>query len=82
MNEQPEMYHCRICLKGFPDKIALVEHLRTDHEPLEVASYAATTITMEEDRDSVAREFFRQLERIRSELRGEDHDHVRSATSG
>jgi hypothetical protein len=68
----PEAYDCRICLKGFYDKTALVEHLRTDHEPLEVASYAATTMMVEDDRDKNARDHFRQFERIRGELRGSD----------
>jgi hypothetical protein len=47
MNEMPETHSCRICLKSFYDKADLVEHLRADHEPLEVESYAATTM-MEE----------------------------------
>jgi hypothetical protein len=70
MNEMPETYHCRICLRGFYDKTALVEHLRADHEPLEVESYAAATMMMEDDRDKVARDFFREFERLRRELRG------------
>jgi|GEM_PF-2739082 tRNA U54 and U55 pseudouridine synthase Pus10 len=48
MNEMPETHSCRICLKSFYDKADLVEHLRADHEPLEVESYAATTMMMEE----------------------------------
>jgi hypothetical protein len=68
----PETYHCRICLKGLHDKTALVEHLRADHEPLEVESYTATTMMMEDDRDKVARDFFREFERLRRELKGND----------
>ena len=68
----PETYNCKICLKGFYDKTALVEHLRADHEPLEVESYAATTMIMEDDRDKVARDFFLEFERLREELRGND----------
>jgi len=73
MSATSDEYHCRICLKEFSDKTALIEHLRADHEPLEVESYVATSWVMEEDRDKVAREFFRQLERIRSELKGEEY---------
>jgi hypothetical protein len=72
MNEMPETYHCRICLKGFHDKTALVEHLRADHEPLEIESYTAATMMMEDDRDKVARDFFREFEHLRRELRGND----------
>jgi hypothetical protein len=61
-------YPCRICLKQFPDKTALVEHLRLEHEILEVASFAASTMMQEQDRDKMAREFFRQLEQIKKEL--------------
>ena len=68
MSAMPEMYQCRICLKEFHDKTALVEHLRVEHEILEVASYAATTMMVEEDRDKIAREFFRQLEQIKKEI--------------
>lgn len=68
----PETYRCRICLEGFYDKTSLVEHLRADHEPLEVESYAATTMMMEDDRDKVARDFFREFERLRRELKGND----------
>ncbi len=64
----PEIYHCKVCLKELPDKTALVEHLRLEHEILEVASYAATTMMLEEDRDKIAREFFRQLEQIKKEI--------------
>lgn len=69
MNEMPETYHCRICLKGLHDKTALVEHLRADHEPLEVESYTATTMMMEDDRDKVARDFFREFERLKGAQR-------------
>jgi hypothetical protein len=68
MSDMPDAYHCRICLKQFPDKTALVEHLRLEHEILEVASYAASTMMQEQDRDKIAREFFRQLEQIKKEI--------------
>jgi hypothetical protein len=50
------------------DKTLLVEHLRNQHEILEVASYAATTMMHEEDRDRIAREYFKQLEQIKKEI--------------
>jgi hypothetical protein len=69
MSSDPESYGCKICgLEIFSDKITLVEHLRTAHEILEVASYAATTMMHEEDRDKIAREYFKQLEQIKKEI--------------
>jgi len=68
MGDEASAYHCRICLKPYPDKTALVEHLRLEHEILEVASYAASTMIQEQDRDKIAREFYRQLEQIKKEI--------------
>ena len=68
MGDEASVYHCRICLKPYPDKTALVEHLRLEHEILEVASYAASTMIQEQDRDKIAREFYRQLEQIKKEI--------------
>jgi hypothetical protein len=65
----PESYSCKICgMPGFADKTSLVEHLRTDHEILEVASYVATTMMHEEDRDRISHEYFKQLEQIKKEI--------------
>ena len=68
MSDVPDGYNCRICLKPFTDKTAGVEHLRLEHEILEVASYAVSTMMQEQDRDSIAREFNRQLEHIKKEI--------------
>ena len=68
MSRLPETYRCRICLKEFTDKTGLVEHLRVEHEILEVASYAASTMMLEQDRDKIASDFFRQLEQIKKEI--------------
>jgi hypothetical protein len=69
MSSDPESYTCKICgLSGISDKILLVEHLRNEHEILEVASYAATTMMHEEDRDRIAQEYFKQLEQIKKEI--------------
>ncbi len=69
MSSDPESYICKICgREGLADKTVFVEHLRNEHEILEVASYAATTMMHEEDRDRIALEYFRQLEQIKKEI--------------
>ena len=69
MSSDPESYTCKVCgVQGIADKTLLVEHLRTEHEILEVASYAATTMIHEEDRDRIAREYYKQLEQIKKEI--------------
>ena len=68
MSEVVGGYSCRICMKPFADKTAGVEHLRLEHEILEVASYAASTMMQDQDRDKIAREFNRQLEQIKREI--------------
>jgi len=69
MSSDPESYVCKICgLQGIMGKILLVEHLRNEHEILEIASYAATTMIHEEDRDRIAREYFKQLDQIKKEI--------------
>ena len=68
MADMPDGYHCCICLRSFTDKTTGVEHLRLEHEILEVASYAASTMIQEQDRDKIAREFNRQLEHIKKEI--------------
>jgi hypothetical protein len=53
------------------DRQALIEHLKAEHEPLEVISYAAITMTDEQDRDASAVEFnrrFQGLKRMIGEL--------------
>jgi len=69
MPSDPETYHCKICgLENIRDKTLFVEHLRNEHEILELASYAATTMMHEEDRDRIALEYFKQLEQIKKEI--------------
>lgn len=70
MGSKQEYYVCRICDREFSDKTGLVEHLRLEHEILEIASFAATSMINEQDRDRVAREFHRQFEQIKKELAG------------
>jgi len=69
VSSDPEGYACKVCgRENIADKTLLVEHLRNEHEILEVASYAATTMMHEEDRDRIAREYFKQLEQIKREI--------------
>jgi len=69
MPSDPESYTCKICgMENISDKTLLVEHLRNEHEMLEVASYAATTMIHEEDRDRISLEYFKQLEQIKKEI--------------
>jgi len=69
MPSDPESYTCKICgMENISDKTLLVEHLRNEHEMLEVASYAATTMIQEEDRDRISLEYFKQLEQIKKEI--------------
>ena len=69
MPSDPESYTCKICgLENIAGKTQLVEHLRNEHEILEVSSYAATTMIHEEDRDRIAREYFKQLDQIKKEI--------------
>jgi tRNA U54 and U55 pseudouridine synthase Pus10 len=70
MGTNDESIPCKICERDFADKTSLVEHLRIEHEILEIASYAASTMIQEEERDKVAREFHRQFEQIKRELAG------------
>ena len=61
---------CKICQKEFRDRSDLIEHLRTEHEILELASYTAATMTAEQERDRMAGEFKRRFELLKSELAG------------
>ncbi len=70
MGTKEEFYSCRICEREFSDKTGLVEHLRLEHELLEIASYTATCMMQEQDRDRIAREFHRQFDQIKKELAG------------
>ncbi len=64
-------YSCKLCQVEVSGKAGLVEHLRDEHEILEVVSYAATTMVHEQERDRMALEFHRRFEQIRDELTGE-----------
>ncbi|MDG6991407.1 MAG: hypothetical protein JRM99_08345 [Nitrososphaerota archaeon] len=63
-------YECAICHAPAPGKTELMEHLRANHEILEVMSYAANTMILEQDRDVAASEYHRQFEHIKKELQG------------
>jgi hypothetical protein len=63
---------CKICKKDYRDRSDLIEHLRTEHEILELASYTAATMASEEERDRTAREFRRRFELLKRELAGHE----------
>jgi hypothetical protein len=64
---------CRICEKDFRDRTDLIEHLRSDHEILELASYAAVTMASEQERDQMAGEFQRRFDLLKRELAGQEN---------
>ena len=63
---------CKICEKGVLERSDLIEHLRTEHEILELAAYTAATMATEQERDKTASEFRRRFELLKSELAGHD----------
>ena len=65
---------CKICSKEFRDRSDLIDHLRTEHEILEIASYTAATMTAELERDRMASEFRRRFDLLKRELAGHDAD--------
>jgi hypothetical protein len=65
-------YICKICEKDYRDRTDLIEHLRTEHEILELASYAANTMASEQERDRTAVEFRRRFELLKRELAGHE----------
>ena len=64
--------NCKICQKDFRDRSDLIEHLRTEHEILELASYTAATMAAEQERDRMAGEFKRRFELLKRELAGHE----------
>jgi hypothetical protein len=63
---------CKICKREFKDQSDLIEHLRTEHEILELASYTAATMAAEQERDKTAGEFKRRFELLNRELAGHE----------
>ena len=63
---------CKICQKDYRDRTELIEHLRTEHEILELASYTANTMAAEQERDRTAGEFRRRFELLKRELAGHE----------
>jgi len=63
---------CKICQKEYRDRSDLIEHLRTEHEILELASYTAATMAAEQERDRTAGEFKRRFELLKRELAGHE----------
>ena len=65
-------YTCSICDKTVGNRTELIEHLRLEHEILEVASYAAGTMIADQDRDRTAQQFHARFEHLKEELVGRD----------
>lgn len=63
-----EPYVCTICQEASKDKSSLIEHLTSEHEILEVTSFAAETMMSEQERDRIARQFHHQFKQIKREL--------------
>jgi hypothetical protein len=63
---------CKICEKESRDRSDLIEHLRTEHEILELASYTASTMADEQERDTMASDFRRRFELLKRELAGHE----------
>jgi hypothetical protein len=65
---------CKICGKDCQERADLIEHLRTEHETLELASYAAATMANDEERDRTAMEFRRRFDHLRREVAGQESE--------
>ena len=65
-------YFCAICERSLGDRTELIEHLRVEHELLEVASYAAATMAGDQERDRTALDYHRRFELLKKELSGHD----------
>jgi tRNA U54 and U55 pseudouridine synthase Pus10 len=65
-------YVCTICQQVSNDKSSLVEHLTSEHEILEIASFAAETMMSEQERDRIAKQFHHQFEQIKRDLAERD----------
>ena len=59
------LYRCGLCHQDMLDRLALIEHLKSEHEPIEVISFAAVTMTDEQDRDASAKEFNRRFQGLK-----------------
>lgn len=79
-DEKPDSSYinCRICMKDYSDRSDLIEHLRTEHEVLELASYTASTMAAEQERDRMAADFRRRFDLLKRELAG--HETERKAS--
>ena len=52
---------CKLCGAGLAERSDLIEHLKADHEPLEIISFAAITMMDEQNWDASAVEFHRRF---------------------
>ena len=51
--------------------VDLIEHLRSDHEPLEPVSYAVSVMIEQQRKDEVAKDFHRMFEDIEKGIKEE-----------
>ncbi len=68
MKESTILAKCKLCDAILSDRTDLVEHLRTEHEALEIASFVATVMLQEQERERAARGFHRRFDQLMSEL--------------
>lgn len=61
----PELFTCRLCSMSLLDRNSLIEHLKTEHEPLELISFAAVTMIDEQERDASSLEFNRRFQGLK-----------------
>jgi hypothetical protein len=68
LNEAEKVFSCKICSQKISDRTDLIGHLRVEHDTLEVASYAASTMFQEQERDMIAAQFHERFDRLKKEL--------------
>lgn len=68
MKESAILAECKLCDAILSDKTDLVEHLRTEHDALEIASFVATVMLQGEERDKAAKGFHRKFDNLKNEL--------------
>lgn len=68
--EEDEGYKCKLCASGVSGREELVQHLKDEHEYLEVISFATVTMLDEQRRDASALEFSRRFRKLREIISG------------
>lgn len=68
--EESPTYSCSLCSSSVGGREAFVQHLKDEHEPLEIISFAAVTMMDEQNRDAAAVEFNRRFVKLRKIISG------------